>query len=350
MWSSGCGDDYGTKFPSLNMWGSGDITISIGVDPGQAPPGTVCGNFQAVLNSSGKIVGGWITLFGTSSNGQSCASTRPETLSHELGHVFGLDESECFGYMMSTNYQIAGIRSVQSDECAEVQDNWQTGNECWDANANGSCDVNEFDDCVDLNFNGRCDDAEGYVPDPDQDTCPTGPPCWSPLIINLTREPWQLSGPDDPVAFDIDGDGFRNRMTWTSGNSSLAFLAVDRNGNGRIDSGAELFGNWTPLAPGRRAVNGFQALEAYDTNSDRQVGAEDTNWSDLLLWIDRNHDGISQAGELQYVAESEIRAFELVYHWTGRHDKRGNYFAYQALARVGNERRSLYDIYFTVVP
>src|SRR3954468_47164 len=70
--------------------------------------------------------------------------------------------------------------------------------------------------------------------------------CTSPIVIDLNDGSYPLSGKTDPVAFDLDADGLPELATWTAPGSAVAFLALDRNGNGVIDSGNELFGNHTP--------------------------------------------------------------------------------------------------------
>lgn len=172
----------------------------------------------------------------------------------------------------------------------------------------------------------------------------------SPIVINVENGSYRMSGPDDPVDFDIDGDGWVNRITWTGRNSGVAFLAMDRNNNARIDNGAELFGNWTPLGSGERAANGFVALNEIDTNGDAVVNVLDEAWPSLLLWIDANHDGVSQPEELRSLAVSTVRGIETSYYWTGRRDSAGNFFRYQGIAYLDRGRRSIYDVYFRSVP
>jgi hypothetical protein len=108
------------------------------------------------------------------------------------------------------------------------------------------------------------------------------------LIVNLGQSAWRFSGLGDAVFFDIDADGKPDRIGWTERDSDLAFITLDRNGNGRIDDGTELFGDHTPLANGSPAANGFAALSELDVNRDGIVDASDPVWQRLSLWVDAN--------------------------------------------------------------
>src|SRR5947209_10400579 len=146
--------------------------------------------------------------------------------------------------------------------------------------------INAAGQCCDPNSDPvcQCDPMTGNCDRPE-----------SPLMIKLSEGPWRLTGLDDPVQFDIRADGHKYMMGWTDRSSDIGFLALDRNGNGVIDDGSELFGNATPLANGTRASNGFVALGRYDENQDGVIDKSDRIWNSLLLWVDRNHDGISQS-------------------------------------------------------
>lgn len=183
----------------------------------------------------------------------------------------------------------------------------------------------------------KCDGLTGY-----------GNPC-SPIVINLADGPWRFSGANDAVWFDIDADGASNRITWTAGGEPLAFLAVDRNGNGTIDDGSELFGTATRMLSGDRAPNGFEALRELDANGDRTIDPADSIWSALLLWTDANHDGVSQPQELTRLAQSDVTALRTVYHQTGRTDRAGNELRFMSLLERNGQHRPYYDVFFVSV-
>jgi hypothetical protein len=183
-------------------------------------------------------------------------------------------------------------------------------------------------------------------------TCETGSPdCPSPIVINLGGEGYRLTDVANGVHFDLDADGGApDLVSWTAAGEPLAFLALDRNGNGSIDDGKELFGNFTPLRNGQLAANGFDALVEFDSNHDGVVDARDAGWLALLLWVDSNHDGLSTSDEITPIVRSEVRGIETVYHWTGRRDRYGNMFKYQGRVQLKSGTRVCYDIFFRAAP
>ncbi|MGS7842664.1 calcium-binding protein [Stenotrophomonas forensis] len=104
--------------------------------------------------------------------------------------------------------------------------------------------------------------------------------------------------------FDHDGDGIRTASGWVDARDGL--LVRDLDGNGRIDSGRELFGDQTRLANGQRAANGFQALAALDDNADGRIDLNDASFASLSVWRDANGNGITDAGELLTLQELGI--------------------------------------------
>lgn len=157
----------------------------------------------------------------------------------------------------------------------------------------------------------------------------------SPIIIAYGKgAKYELTSMDDGVFFDLDGDGVIDRVAWTKADEEVAFLALDRDGDGRITSGRELFGNHT--LPG--APNGFDALQQMAMASNGgvlrgSVSADDPLFASLLLWTDRNHNGISEPDELRPASEvlSEIG---LGYKLSQRVDPYGNLFTFRGWAHI----------------
>ncbi len=123
-----------------------------------------------------------------------------------------------------------------------------------------------------------------------------------PLTLDLDGDGLETVGINaaNPILFDHDGDGVKNATGWIQPDDG--FLVLDRNGDGLINDGTELFGDSTPVfdADGnvvRKAVDGFDALAQEDTNGDGLVNNQDANWASLRVWQDANSDGISQANE-----------------------------------------------------
>jgi Ca2+-binding RTX toxin-like protein len=137
-------------------------------------------------------------------------------------------------------------------------------------------------------------------------TAAVAPILRDPLILDLDSDGFETVGIDTtaPILFDHDGDGVKTATGWVAGDD--AFLVLDRNGNGTIDDGHELFGDATPLAAGGMADDGFAALAQEDSNNDGQVDALDAHFADLRIWRDLNQDGISQSDELLTLASQGI--------------------------------------------
>ncbi|MGA2647410.1 MAG: hypothetical protein ABSF15_22100 [Candidatus Sulfotelmatobacter sp.] len=152
--------------------------------------------------------------------------------------------------------------------------------------------------------------------------------------------------------------GIPGRIAWTAAGSGNAFLALDRNHNGVTDNGKELFGNVTeqPDSPER---NGYAALAEFDKpenggNGDGIIDRRDAVYSKLLLWIDENHDGISQPNELHTLPE--LGVFSISLHYTDDHhdDSYGNWFHHKAalnpspLDGTSKDGCWTYDVFFEV--
>lgn len=142
----------------------------------------------------------------------------------------------------------------------------------------------------------------------------------TPVVLAFRGEAVQFN---TAVAAGFDLTGTMSVVTdWPT--STTPWLALDRNGNGRIDDGGELFGSATLLASGEAASNGFAALAELDSNADGKLDASDEQWGRLLVWSDVDSDRVSAPYELKTAAARDVVAIELAYAIDRRCDGRGN--------------------------
>ncbi|MEO1368116.1 MAG: hypothetical protein AAFX50_13160, partial [Acidobacteriota bacterium] len=236
-----------------------------------------------------------------------------------IGHYLGLQHSPCFGHIMSEflvtrggngKARISPVQELKYAECAVADHNSITD---WEQQ-----ELNCIDD-PDCNPDVAC-----------------GPFC-CPIVIDFDLDGFKMSG--GPIPFDIDGDGNDDLLTWSLAKESDGFLAMDRNGNGLIDDGSELFGSGTPLAAGVRAPHGYVALRDLDSvenggNADGWLSAQDQKFADLLVWTDRNQNGVSEHRELENASRAGLVAIDLQYWYDGSRDSYGNELKFLSIAVI----------------
>lgn len=177
------------------------------------------------------------------------------------------------------------------------------------------------------------------------------------MLLDLRGNGLRLTDATGGVSFDLDADGRGEQLAWTAAGSDDAWLALDRNGNGTIDNGAELFGDIT-AQPRSDTPNGFIALQVFDVaeqggNRDGVISDADAIFNWLRLWQDANHDGLSTPDELHTLGAHAITALDLSYKESRRVDQYGNQFRYRAKVydlRQAGVGRWAWDVLPVVTP
>jgi len=183
---------------------------------------------------------------------------------------------------------------------------------------------------------------------------PEGDPAFcaqnDPIIISLSNRQYWLTDRDGGVVFDLGDTGVPAQVPWTHPSSDEAFLVLDRNDNGTIDSGRELFGDVTPQHFSD-SPNGFLALALFDDslsggNEDGRISAADEIFPELGLWRDANHDGVSDPDEVSTLAAAGLEWIDLGYEDSSRVDRHGNEFRYRSSSGwAGGGTRRIWNVF-----
>ena len=154
--------------------------------------------------------------------------------------------------------------------------------------------------------------------------------------------------------FDVNGDGLPEPVSWTQAGSGAAWLVLDLDGDGAITTGAELFGVEVEASRRGKPTGGksaFTLLAAYDDpanggNGDGLISAADAVFGQLRLWIDQDHDGVSQPDELMPLDTAGVVSIELSYQITGRRDGVGNLYRYRGTVHLTSGRSvPIWDVF-----
>lgn len=145
----------------------------------------------------------------------------------------------------------------------------------------------------------------------------TGATQWTPvdpLVLDLNSDGVKLTSfGEAPVLFDIDHDGTASKEITGWASKEDGIVVMDLNGNGKIDGIHETMSEYfngqvgTGGSAGTKTyANGFAALKSLDSNADNQFTSSDAAWNSVKVWVDGNHDGKTDAGELKTLAESAL--------------------------------------------
>ena len=259
------------------------------------------------------------------------------------------------------------------------------GNACGSTQCDGTCDSSNCsscycdmgsscssNDCSVYDCAGTCNSSSCTPSDDDCGGCPDGEVCSSydfpfpicqamdPILIDLSGNGFSMTDQKGGVKFDFYGSGKPHRIAWTAAGAQNGWLALDLNHNGQIDNGEELFSNVT-VQPGQSAQHlGFKALAQYDDpklggNGDGIIDAKDAIYSRLLMWVDKNHNGVTDPGELMTLKGAGIKSIALNYEDAHYADIYGNQFRYRAqvvwTAASKNSRQGwAYDVVLATPP
>ncbi len=256
------------------------------------------------------------------------------------------DDANGFGRVQLNNKLLTGGVRKETDP----ENTYKGGGNTYVLNGttlvvNGGLTINDFTDGK-LGIFLKLDDEEEEEEEEETPETDDAESRTSPIVIDLDGDGIETLKVG-VTYFDLDSDGLSERSGWVSPDDGL--LVHDRNGDGRITDGAELFGNNSILRNGEKAANGFQALAEHDDNGDGIVDAQDASYASLQVWRDLNGNGISEVGELQSLADAGVVSISTGYSNSSQVDAYGHEHRQVATVVLGNGTASTAaDVWFKV--
>ncbi|MFZ2451144.1 MAG: SdrD B-like domain-containing protein, partial [Methylovulum miyakonense] len=163
----------------------------------------------------------------------------------------------------------------------------------------------------------------------------------TPIVIDLNGDGVHtVARSASTGSFDWFGNGTAIQSGWLS--SQDGFLAIDNNGNGKIDSISELFG-------GQNKGDGFAKLGGFDSNGDGLANLNDADFANLRIWKDANGNHQTDAGELVNLAEAGVVSLTVSFIELPFIDGQGNLHLERSNVTLADgSAADMTDVYFNV--
>jgi hypothetical protein len=168
----------------------------------------------------------------------------------------------------------------------------------------------------------------------------------TPIVLDLNGDGIRTTSWSDGVKFDLLANGQAIQTAWVNPEDGL--LVRDRNGDGVVNDGRELFGSASLLANGAVASDGFAALNEMDTNQDGWINQDDETFGQLRIWIDTNQNGVTDGNELKTLGDLNIQQLSVNASGTDTQDQ-GNLIGLTSSYQTADGlSHSMADVWFRI--